>query len=98
MGRGPGTKDPRTRDGPSTKNQVPRTMLYFVPRTMLYFLLLVCGVPFLPGGGRSAYSLQLAATILIVSTFSFGALAELDDPAGAEELGMLSTSPVTSTL
>jgi hypothetical protein len=55
-------------------------------------------VPFLPGCRRSAYSLQLAATILIVSTFSFGALAELDDPAGAEELGMLSTSPVTSTL
>jgi hypothetical protein len=33
-----------------------------------------------------------------VSIFSFGALAELDEPAGAEELGMLSSSPVISTL
>jgi len=46
----------------------------------------------------STYWLQLAATILTVSIFSFGALAELDDPAGAEELGMLSSSPVISTL
>jgi hypothetical protein len=33
-----------------------------------------------------------------VSIFSFGALAELDEPAGAEELGMLSSSPEISTL